>query len=148
MIAVVSIIGLVAAISFPSVTSGIDSVRLTSAADSVAAFLNSALDRAERRRYPVEVTVSVPENSLTMRSTEPGFIRVLQMPESISIQRVLPMLPPGADETIRRFYLYPAGSVPAVGIELANRRGVHRIVRVDPVSGVPQVEQIQQPENP
>jgi hypothetical protein len=63
------------------------------------------------------------------------------MPEGVSIVRVHPVLAAGAEEPVRRFYLYPAGAVPAVGIEVANRRGVHRIVRIDPTSGVAQVEQ-------
>ena len=75
MMAVVTIIGLIAAISFPAVSSGLESIRLASATDSVAAFLNGGLDRAERRQQAVEITVSAPENSVTMQSSEPGFIR-------------------------------------------------------------------------
>jgi prepilin-type N-terminal cleavage/methylation domain-containing protein len=80
MMAVVTIIGLIAAISFPAVTSGLESIRLASATDSVAAFLNGGLDRAERRQQAVEITVSATENSVTMQSLEPGLIRTLAMP--------------------------------------------------------------------
>jgi hypothetical protein len=45
------------------------------------------------------------------------------------------------EETSRSFLLYPDGSVPRLGVELVNRRGVHRIVHVDPITGVPLVEQ-------
>ncbi len=57
VIAVVAIIGLIAAISFPAVGAGLESIRLVSAADSIVAFLNSGLNRAERRQHPVEITV-------------------------------------------------------------------------------------------
>ena len=81
---VVSIIGLIAAIVFPSFSAGIESVRMTSATDSIASFLNAGLDRADRRQQMIEITVSVPENSLTMRSTEPGFVRSMVVPDGIT----------------------------------------------------------------
>ena len=55
MLIVVTIIGLIAGISFPAVTSGIDSLRLASASDSLASFLNGAMNRAERRQDVVEI---------------------------------------------------------------------------------------------
>lgn len=144
MIAVVTIIGLVAAISFPAVSSGLDGIRLTSAIDAVAGFLNSGLDRAERRQQIVEITVSMVEHNLTMRSTEPGFVKILAMPEGVTLAGVRPPLQAGNEETVRRFYLYPGGAAPAVGVELANRRGTHRVVHIDPTSGVAVVEQLSQ----
>ena len=38
------------------------------------------------------------------------------------------------------FMLYPGGAPPRFGIPLINRRNVERIVRVDPITGVPRVE--------
>ncbi|MBC8167555.1 MAG: prepilin-type N-terminal cleavage/methylation domain-containing protein [Bryobacteraceae bacterium] len=142
MMAVVAIIGLVAAISFPAVSSGLDGIRLTSATDSVAAFLNAGLNRAERRQIPIEITVSQPENSLTMRSTEPGFLRSLALPDGVSVVGVRPALYPGSEEeATRRIYFYPGGAPPAIGVEIANRRGIHRIVHIDPTSGVALVDE-------
>ena len=40
----------------------------------------------------------------------------------------------------RSFFLYPGGTVPRFGVVLINRRNVEKIVRVDPMTGVPQVE--------
>lgn len=142
MIAVVTIIGLVAAISFPSVSSGLESIRLTSATDSIGAFLNGGLNRAERRQQGVEIAISIPERSLTMQSTEPGFERTLVLPDGVTIVRIHPALPAAVEETVRRFYVYPAGSIPGIGIEIANRRGARRIVRIDPMSGVAQAERL------
>ena len=144
MMIVVAIIGLIAAISFPSVTSGIDSVRLTSATDSIVSFLDAGLNRAERRQQLMEVTISMAENALWLRSAEPGFERRLGMPEGVQIVKVHPERQ-GVEETARSYVLYPGGIVPPFGIELVNRRGVHRIVRVDPMTGVPIVEQLQNP---
>jgi prepilin-type N-terminal cleavage/methylation domain-containing protein len=143
MIVVVGIISLIVGIAFPAVTSGIDSLRLNAATNSVVSFVNSGLNRAERRRQVVEITISKSENSLSMRSTEPGFFRKLALPAGISIMHVLPELPDNP-EVPRVFMLYPGGAPPRFGVQLMNRRNVERIVRVDPITGVPRVEQVSQ----
>src|SRR5947199_152060 len=56
MIVVVSLIAVLVGISFPSMASGIETLRLNSASDSVVAFINGGLNRAERRQVVVEVT--------------------------------------------------------------------------------------------
>ena len=140
MIVVVGIISLVVGISFPAVTSGIDSLRLNAATNSVVSFVNSGLSRAERRQQVVEITISKNENTLSMRSTEPGFFRKLGMPDGVSITHILPELIENLDAP-RVFMLYPGGAPPRFGVQLMNRRSVERIVRVDPITGVPRVEQ-------
>jgi prepilin-type N-terminal cleavage/methylation domain-containing protein len=142
MIIVVALIGLIAAISFPAVSSGIDSLRMTSASTSIVAFLNSALNRAERRQEPIEVVVSVQENNLAMRSPDPSFTRSTNMPDGVKIDRILPPLPGVEDERVRSVILYPGSAPPRIGVEIVNRKGDRRIVRVDPTTGVPAVERV------
>lgn len=140
MMVVVSIIAVMVAIMFPSATSGIDSIRLASASDSVAAFLNTALNRAERRQMLVELTVSVPENAIYYRHV-PDFEKRLQLPDGIHIDAVLPEIPydnPGP----RRFMLYPGGSAPRIGVRIVSPRGARRIISLDPVTGVPLIERL------
>jgi hypothetical protein len=141
MLVVVAIIGLMAGISLPAISAGIDSVRLRSATDSVASFLNAALTRAERRQQPMEVTVSTKENVLALYSTEPGYTREMKMPDGITIEAVLPK-PAEEEEGPRRILLMPGGAIPGIGIQLANRHGSHRIVRLDPMTGFPRVESV------
>ena len=147
MLAVVTIIGLIAAVSYPAVGAGLESIRLASATDAIVAFLNSALNRAERRQEPVEITVSLSDRSLAMRSTDPAFIRTLEMPEGVTILRVHPQPVDSREETSRSLYVYPGGTVPRIGVEVANRRGARRIVRVDPATGVAAVQRIETEEN-
>jgi hypothetical protein len=142
MIVVVGIISLIVGVSLPAVTSGIDTLRLNAATNSVVSFVNSGLNRAERRQQVVELTISKNENALMMRSTEPGFFRRLEMPEGVSITHVLPELPENPDAP-RIYMLYPGGTPPRFGVQLMNRKNVERIVRVDPITGVPRVEQPQ-----
>jgi prepilin-type N-terminal cleavage/methylation domain-containing protein len=144
MMAVVAIIGLIAAISFPAVGAGLESVRLLSASDSIVAFLNAGMNRTERRQEPVEITISVADSALRMRSMDPGFTRSLGMPDGVTIVRIHPVPPDGSEERARIFYLFPAGAIPRIGVEIANRRGARRIVRVDPTTGVAQIEQVRQ----
>lgn len=141
MLLVVMIISLIAAVTFPAVTSGLDSIRLTSASDSIVSFLNAGLNRAERRRVPVEIVVSIAENKIKLFTVDTT--RELAMPETIKIVKLHPALLTGEQEQARSIVLYPNGAIPRLGIELANQRNVHKIVRVDPITGVPQVENLQ-----
>lgn len=137
LLIVVALIGLLAAISFPAVTSGIETLRLNAAIQSTVSFLNSGLNRAERRQQAVEVAISKPENVIWLHSTELGFERRLEMPEGVSITKVFPPIEDANTDGVRRFLLYPGGSVPGFGVQLENRKGIARVVRVDPVTGVP-----------
>ena len=139
MIVVVSIMGLIVGISYPAISAGLDSVRMTSATDSVAAFLNGAVTRAQRRQRPVEVVVSLRDNLLTLYSSEAGYHRELRMPDGIFIEAVQPATE-GVPEDVRRFLIVPGGVAPAVGIQLASKRDAHRLVKLDPMTGFPHVE--------
>ena len=134
---VVAIIGLIVAVAFPAVTSGLESIRLVSASDSIVSFLNAGLNRAERRQTPVEIVISLPENKIKLSAIDTS--RELGMPESIRMVRIHPVLPTGDDQQ-RSFVLYPNGAIPRFGVEIATSNGGRRIVRVDPITGIPQVE--------
>ncbi len=140
MMIVVALIGLMVGITFPSVSAGVDTLRLNGACDSIVSLFNDALNRAERRQQVVEVSISRADNALSLRSTEAGFERKLELPTGVSITNVLPEEPAPPEDGVRRFMLFPGGTVPRLGIALANKRNVQRIVRVDPITGVPQIE--------
>ncbi len=142
MMVVVGLISLMVGISFPAITSGIDSMRLKAASNSVVSFLDAGLSHAERRQQVIEIIISKSDNSIEMQSSQPGFSRKLQMPEGVSIVQVLPPLPENPDVP-RMFFLYPGGTVPPLGVQLINRRNVQRVVRVDPITGVPHVEAVE-----
>jgi general secretion pathway protein H len=142
MLIVVGIIALLAGISFPTVTAGLETLRLNSACDSLVAFFNEALSRAERRQEVVEVTVVKSEGRLTMRSSRAGFGRRLDLPDGITISSVLPEAKGDADAP-RVFALFPGGTAPRFGIEIGGTRNKRRIVRVDPMTGVPKIETVE-----
>src|SRR5437868_6598836 len=70
MLIVMTIVALVAGLTFPSIATGLDSLRLRSASDSIVSLLNTALDRADRRQQAVEITISPKENSIVARSAD------------------------------------------------------------------------------
>lgn len=141
---VVALIAMIAAVSFPAISSGLDTLRLRSASDSIVSFLNIALDHADRRQQAVEIIVSPRENTLLSRTADLGFSRNLEMPALVHIVSVLPALPNTTDmEAPRHFLLYPGGSVPGIGIEISTLQGRRRLVSVDPVTGSPRSEVVQ-----
>jgi hypothetical protein len=140
MMIVVGIVAMIVGITYPAVANGLESVRLASASDTVASFLNAALNRVERRQQVLEMVISVKDSSIVLHSTEPGFERRLELPEGVIITAVLPQLDEPDPNTPRQFILMPGGTAPRVGVEIRNRKGTRRIVRVDPMTGVPRIE--------
>jgi type II secretory pathway pseudopilin PulG len=138
---VVALIALIAGLSFPAVSSGLDTLRLRSASDSIVSFLNIALDHADRRQQAVEVVISPRENLILSRTADLGFSRRLDIPSQIHIVSVQPALAvPGEAGLPRRFLLYPGGSVPRIAVEISTLQGRKRLVSVDPVTGSPRAE--------
>jgi len=80
----------------------------------------------------IEIVVVVAV-TISLRSMDPNFVRKLELPEGVHIEAE------ERDEP-RRFLLFPGGTVPRISIPLVNRRGTRRIVQVDPITGVPQIQ--------
>ena len=140
MLVVLAIIALIVGISFPSTLAGLENVRLAAGARSVAAFMNVAANRTERRQQAIELSFSVKGNAIAMQSADGAFVKKLALPSGILLRAVWPALAEPSDEP-RRFVLQPGGVPPRIGVEIANRRGALRIVRLDPITGVTEIEQ-------
>ncbi|MGD0872821.1 MAG: hypothetical protein ABSB88_25030 [Bryobacteraceae bacterium] len=144
MLVVMCIVGLIIGVTMPSISAGLDSVRLATATTSVAGFLNAAVTRVERRRQPIEVVILPKENRIVLYSNEPGFTRDLTMPDGVTIESVLPAEMYGEADSERRILLLPGSTAPAIGVQLANRHGTRRIVRLDPMTGFPHVDKVEE----
>ncbi len=138
MLIVVALIGLLAGISFPSVSAGLDAIRLASAGDQIAGFLNGALNRADRRQEAIEITIDPSRNALLARSARPGFERRLDLPDGVRIAAIFP--PAANQDDPRHFLVYPGGTAPRVRLEIVNRKGGRRSIEIDPITGVPQIQ--------
>ena len=142
MLVVVAIISVMIGIAFPSITAGIDSLRLRSATDEIVSTFNSAMNRADRRQVAVEIVVDRVGNRLLFASADPGYRREVTMPEGVTIERVLPAIQNLDEGLPRQFLIHPGGTVPRIGLELKNRRNVRRVVTVDPITGGAQVVEL------
>jgi prepilin-type N-terminal cleavage/methylation domain-containing protein len=132
MLIVVAIVATIASISFPSLTSGLAGIRLSSASGSVASFLTSAMNNVERREQPAAIVVSPKDNTLVVFTADSGDRprERLAMPQGISIE---------GDEP-RRFVLYPGGAFPKIMIVLRSEKGARKSIEIDPITAVPKIK--------
>lgn len=141
MMVVVAIISLMVGLMFPSIATGLDGIKLNTASDDVASFLNGAMERTNRRNTPVEMTFIPSENAIILRSTEVGFERRLDLPQGVTLEKILPE---GFGNTAlpRVVMLYPGGTVPRIGVQIATSSGRRRVIRIDPITGTPVMERL------
>lgn len=135
MLLVVSLIALMAALSFPAASAGLDSIRLASAGDSVSAFLNSAVNRVERLQQPVAILIE--PGRLTLQTTGPTGQRTLELPQGVHIAG-----------DARQAVIFPGGAIPRFAIELRNSRGARRFVSLDPITGIPSIRRPEEEAEP
>jgi prepilin-type N-terminal cleavage/methylation domain-containing protein len=139
MLIVMTIVGVLVGVSYPGIASGLDSVRMRAATDSVATFLIQARTRMDRSQDGVLLTLDKSAGKLEIRGSQPALAKELVLEEGISILRIHPE-PPGDPVPVRHVVLTPGAPFPAFAIELLNRRGQRRLIRMDPLSSVPIVE--------
>jgi len=134
MMVVVTIVAIMAAISFPALTSGLAGVRLASAAGSAASFLTSAMNNVERREQPAAILITPKQNEMAVFTAASGDkpANKLDLPPGITIE---------GDEP-RRVFLYPGGAFPRIYIVLRSEKGGRRSVEIDPVTAVPKITRV------
>jgi type II secretion system protein H len=139
LLVVITLMAIVAGLSYPSAAAGVDSLRLRSAADRVVAFLNTAIERSGRRQQVVEIRIAPAENAIAARSADASFERTLEIPDFVRMTSIEPALVNDSGEQ-RRFLIYPGGTAPRISIELESKDGRKRRVTVDPLTGMPHAE--------
>ncbi|MBZ2184681.1 MAG: prepilin-type N-terminal cleavage/methylation domain-containing protein [Bryobacter sp.] len=139
MLLVVGVIGLMAAISFPSFSAGLDGLRLRSASTTVASALNVAINTADRRQAPVQVLIQPLENRIVLRAAESRRDQFFTIPPGIRIRRILPALYLDEAKKDRYLIVYPNGAPPQLIVELETQRGSMRQVKLDPITGAARV---------
>jgi prepilin-type N-terminal cleavage/methylation domain-containing protein len=138
MLIVMALIALVAGMAAPSVSAGLDSLRLRSTSDAIVGFFNTALARADTRQQVVEIVISPQEGTLVAISADGAFRKRLEIASPVRILSIGPAF--GDQAGPRRFLVYPGGTVPKITIEIANSQGRKRLISIDPVTGVPQAD--------
>jgi prepilin-type N-terminal cleavage/methylation domain-containing protein len=138
LLIVVTIIGVVAGVSFPAVTSGLSGLRLTTASGSVASFLTSAMNRVDRREEAAVIVVSPKENQIALYTALSGEkpVKIMPLPQGISFESDVPGNEP------HRYLFQPGGTVPRMTVILRNDKGARSSVEIDPVTAVPNIHRI------
>ncbi len=137
MVVVLTIIAVLGAIVFPSVTAGLDTLRLKSAADRLANTFRYARVRALRQQTVCQVTVDPERRRVELEdlggataSGEPSYRRSWQLPPEIVVE----------PSRMRTFIFPPNGGMPRVGLRLINARGRAVTVEFDVLTALPRVE--------
>lgn len=143
LLVVMAIISLILGVSYPSVSRGLESVRLRMAGDDVSSFLSLAMNRVERTESPVEVRFLRSQRALEMGGPNTPR-RTLQLPDGIGIGAIRPAIAeePQAERSV---LLLPGAAFPRLLIELTSQGGGRRSVRIDPATGTPVVEEAAHP---
>ena len=141
MIVVVALIALMIGITFPAVGAGLESLRLREGAEDVVTAFNSALIRSERLQQAMVITISPARRCVETQSLVSGTSKKVELPDGVNVISVFPSAQAAgssnsADQKDRTFLVYPDGSVPRISLDLENRRGKHRLVSLDPITGV------------
>lgn len=138
MLVVTAIIAVMLGVSYPTITGSLDSIRLAATADSIAALLHAAVDRAERRQEVIELRIT--RAALAAASADGQFSRELQVPAPLRIEKVEPEDPAAEEQGERRVYFYPGGAAPRVTVTLGVRNAKRRVA-LDPITGAPEITQ-------
>jgi prepilin-type N-terminal cleavage/methylation domain-containing protein len=124
MLVVVAILGIMTAITYPSVSAGLDSLRLSAACDEVAGIFQASQNFAERRQRTVELRI-LPRG---IEASARGFERRVTLGNGLAI----------AGEP-RSVFADPAAPLPGVAVQIQTARGTSRTVEIDPISGVAEI---------
>jgi type II secretory pathway pseudopilin PulG len=139
---VVSLIAVLAALTYAPVSAGLETLRLRAASDTLVKLLSTALDRAERHQSVVEVQILPVSNAVLARSADLSFSRRLELPPGTRIASVRPAVAGLDPRAVRRFLIYPGGAVPRIAVELEAGHGRRRLVSLDPLTGAALAQEV------
>ena len=137
MLIAVALLAVLAGLTYPSLSAGLDSLRMRSASNDIVSLLAAALDFADRRQQVVEIQILPADNAVQARTADLSFQRRVALPQPLRIGAVQPAVPGAPEGQPRRFLVYPGGAVPAIGVEIVNPKGARRMVSVDPFTASP-----------
>ena len=126
LLVTLAIVGVMLGVSYPSLSAGLDGLRLKTSVDRAAAFWNEARQRADRLQQPVQLTVDPLASSLQARAAEDPWRARLRF-EGVSIAKP-------AERKI--WLLYPATPSPRFELLLQTPRGDRAGLRIDVLTGV------------
>lgn len=144
LLVVMAVISLMMGVAYPSVSRGLESVRLRMAGDDVASFLSLAMNRVEKTESPVEVRFLRSQRVIEMDGPATP-LKTLNLPDGIGIGEISPEVE-GEPQTERSALLMPGAPFPRMTVELTSVGGGRRAVRIDPTTSTPIIEEPARPQ--
>ena len=129
LLVVMAIVAVMMAVAYPNVTSGLEGIRVRSAASEAGAFWATARQRADRFQEVVQVTVDPKASALRAVSAAGGWSATLAVPSGLFV--ALPV-------ERRSWLLYPGTPSPEFALLLEGEQGAHAGVKVHVLTGVPE----------
>jgi prepilin-type N-terminal cleavage/methylation domain-containing protein len=131
----VAIIAVIVSVSAPGLTTGLATVRLSSASGDAATFLTRTMNNVETREEAAAVVISPKDNAIETFTAASGEkpASELKMPQGISIE----------GEEPKRFVMFPGGAMPRISIVLRNEKGARRSIEIDPITAVPKIQRVE-----
>lgn len=134
LLVVLTIVGVLAAVVAPSVGSGLDTVKLRSTAERMAATFRVAHERAVRSHHYMQVTIDPGSRLVELRDLEGGSTAGWDIPAAIVVRAEKPAA----------FLLYPDGGAQLMHVTLENARGRQLEIVMDSFTMFPSVREVSQ----
>lgn len=124
-----AIVAAMMAVAYPNVTSGLEGIRVRSAASQAGAFWATARQRADRFQEVVQVTVDPKARALRAVSAVGDWSESLELEAGMFI---------ATPEEPRSWLLYPGTPSPQFALVLEGEQGARAGVKVHVLTGVPE----------
>jgi prepilin-type N-terminal cleavage/methylation domain-containing protein len=129
LLVTLAIISLMLSIAYPSLTSGLDGIRLRAAIDEAGTFFTNARLTCDRRQSPVYVTIEPGQRRLTASAVDRGWEQTQQF--DARLQVVQPR------EEIS-YVLFPGAPAPQFRLQLGTEQGGRAGLQINVFTGIPE----------
>ena len=129
LLVAMTIVALMVSISYPTMTRGLDGIRLKTAVDRAGTFFNAARQAADRRQEPVQFTVDPEGNQLTTLSADGAWEDSFVLDESTEM---------AFPSKVQSLILYPGDPPPEFRLLLRSPDGATAGLKINVFTGVPE----------
>lgn len=127
MLVTLAIIALIVSIAYPSMTTGIDGIRLRTSVDNIAVLFTEARNMSDRFQTPVQITVMPSENRLHAATIDGAWQKIYELPDRVHV-----VIPRETGAVV----LYPGSPTPGLRMLLEAEYGARTGLRFNIFTGV------------
>jgi len=127
MLVTLAIISLIVSIAYPSMTTGIDGIRLRTSVDNIATLFTEARNMSDRFQTPVQITVAPGEDRLHAATIDGAWQKIYELPDRVHI-----VIPSDTGTVV----LYPGSPTPGLRMLLEAEYGGRTGLRFNIFTGV------------